>query len=456
MNFKNIAFFLLFAVAALGQAQTVKGLIFENTTIDFGTIENWDNPPAIFKFENTTFDPLYILAPKFSRNILLEYPRNRIESGEKGQIKAYFYTDKKGAFSEVITVYHSKSDKPITLTVKGNIKNLASNALTECPTFGGPAKKASIPLYAFDGLVVNKYTQEAIPNAKVMIVGMESFYASRKGEFKEKVPAGMNLAVVSAQGYRTLNKSFAVGPNGGSVKFELIPIDNVPKEKQEDDSIEETPKDTSAIIEPFVIETPPVEEIPAVEGESDEFSFKEFRANNIVLLIDVSASMKRNGKMDLLKSALFKMVSTVRSVDYVSIITFATTTNQILVKVEGTQKDKLNAAVNALIPAGTTNGVVGLEAAYTLVFENFIPDGNNQVILATDGLFRTDQATLNQIEEYKKKGVKLSVIGFVDDAKGKPAMQRLANTGGGNFIEFNNSPEVDNLLMQELKKNSKR
>lgn len=454
MNLRFLTFFISCWSFVFSFAQSTKGLIFETQTIDFGTIENWDNPPAVFKFENTTFDPLFILAPKYSRNILLEYPRNRIESGEKGQMKAYFYTDKKGAFSETITVYHSKSDKPIILTVKGNIKSIANNALTECPTFGGPAKKATIPVYAFDGLVVNKYTQEPIPNAKVMIVGMESFYASRKGDFKEKVPAGMNLAVVSAQGYRTLNKSFAVGPNGGSVKFELIPLQDVPKESV-DENIEE-PKDTTPIIEPFVIETPPVEDIPSVEGESEEFSFKEFRANNIVLLIDVSASMKRNNKMDLLKSALLKMVNTVRSVDYVSLITFATTTNQILVKVEGTQKDKLNAAVNALVPAGTTNGVVGLEAAYTLVFENFIPDGNNQVILATDGLFRTDQATLNQIEEYKKKGVKLSVVGFGDDAKGKPAMQRLANTGGGNFIEFNDSPEVNDLLMQELKKNSKR
>ncbi len=454
MKLKFFAFFLFLFVGSFAFGQSTKGLIFEKTTIDFGTIENWDNPPAVFKYENTTFDPLFILAPKFSRNVLLEYPRNRIESGDKGQLKAYFYTDKKGPFSETITVYYSSSDQPITLTIKGNIKNIATNALTECPTFGGPAKKAVIPVYSFDGLVVNKFTQEPIPNAKVMIVGMESFYASRRGEFKEKVPAGMNLAVVSAQGYRTLNKSFAVGPNGGSIKFELIPLQDVPPE-QITDKIEE-PKDTTPVEEPFVIETPPVNEIPVIDGESEEFTFREYRANNIVLLIDVSASMKRNNKMELLKSALFKMVQLVRSVDYVSMITFATTTNQLLTKVPGTEKEKLSAAVNRLIPAGTTNGVVGLEAAYTLVFENYIPDGNNQVILATDGLFRTDQATLNQIEEYKKKGVKLSVVGFGDDEKGKPAMQRLANTGGGNFIEFSDSPEVTNLLIQELKRNSKR
>ncbi len=455
MKLRNFAFLLLILMQPLAFAQSVKGLIFDKTTVDFGTVDNWDNPPAVFQFENTTFGPMFILAPKFSRNVLVEYPRNRIESGEKGQVKVFFYTDKKGAFSENITLYYSSSDKPVILTIKGNIKNIAIDALTECPTFGAPPKKATIPLYAFDGLVVNKITQEPIPNAKVTIVGMESFYASRRGEFKEKVQAGMNLAVVSAQGYRTLNKSFAVGPNGGSVKFELIPLQDVPREQLEENEIE-TPQDTTPVEEPFVMQETRVEEIPPVEGETGDFSFREFRANNIVLLIDVSASMKRNGKMESLKSALYKMVDVMRAVDYVSMITFATTTNQILVKVEGTNKTAMNAAVDKLVPAGTTNGVVGLEAAYTLVFENFIPEGNNQVILATDGMFRTDQATLAQIEEYKKKGVKLSVVGFGDDERGKPAMQKLANTGGGNFIEFDNSPEVNSLLIQELKKNSKR
>src|SRR5688500_8682601 len=98
--------FILLGNLVFGQ----RGLQFSESSYNFGTVKVWDNPPAIFTFENTSFDPLYILAPKTSRNVVVEYPRNRIESGEKGEVRIYYYTENTGNFSEEVLLYSSSSN----------------------------------------------------------------------------------------------------------------------------------------------------------------------------------------------------------------------------------------------------------------------------------------------------------------------------------------------------------
>lgn len=445
---KRVFIFFFFTCSTLLlRAQSYKGLLISETTYNFGTVKVWDNPPAVFTFENTSFDPLYILTPKTSRRVYVEYPKNKIESGERGEIKVYFYTNETGSFSEEILLYSSNSDTPVKLQIKGTIKALAENALTQCPDFSSTNKQKTLPDYVIEGIVIDKYTREPIPGAVVRFAGIDAIYTDRNGSFKEKIPVGLYVSLAQAEGYRDLNMMVGVKKDMDKIVYELISTDKQPLEK-----------DTTHEVIPVITDT--IDSIPVLPDETPEFTYRDYKANNIVLLVDVSGSMKQFGKIDSLKSAMLQLAGILRSVDNVTLITFATETNEVLTNVKGDSKAVMVPVIEGLTAKGTTNGVLGLEKAFASALDDFIADGNNQVIVATDGAFNSTRGSegdvLSLIRAYKERGIKLSVIGFGKQTTTLASMEKMAAAGGGNFIHFNGQADVKKALVEEIKSNSKR
>ncbi len=426
-----------------------RGLQFTESSYNFGNVKVWDNPPAIFTFENTSFDPLYILAPKAGRNVVVEYPRNRIESGEKGEIRVYYYTENTGNFSEDITIYSSSSNEPIKLNVKGQIKAMADNALTSCPTFDNNGKVQPLE-FVLEGIVVDKITKEPLKNAVVKFVGIESIYTNGKGEFKQKIPVGLYVSLAKAEGYRDLNMMVTVSKVSEKVVYELLPLEVQPLEK---DTIPVLVIDTNKVDTEQVVVI-----VDTIPDENPNFSAKEYRANNIVFLIDVSGSMKQGGKIDSLKNAMLYMAEELRSIDKISVITFASSTNEVLTNVSGDNKDVIMPVINNLQAKGTTNGVLGLEMAFSEAIDQFIEGGNNQVIVVTDGIFNGSNSNPQQvkalIKAYNDRGIVLSVVGFGKDQQAIQQMTNMANTGKGSFIPFDNGASARPKLIEEIKTRS--
>ncbi|MCB0509473.1 MAG: VWA domain-containing protein, partial [Bacteroidetes bacterium] len=111
---------------------------------------------------------------------------------------------------------------------------------------------------------------------------------------------------------------------------------------------------------------------------------------------------------------------------------------------------------------GLTYGVNGLQTAYELLQYYYIGDGNNQIILATDGLFSSVNAPITENElnkEVRKQAsnnnIRLSVIGFGQDEEGEKLMQKLASNGEGQFIQIKNPWEAKTVLIEEIKLNSR-
>lgn len=447
---KSWAFILFFILSQNLYQQGFKGLLLTETTYNFGAVKVWDNPPAIFTFENTSFDPLYLLAPKMSRNVIVEYPRNRIESGEKGEIRVYFYTEKTGSFSEEVLLYSSISNDPIKLNVKGQIKALADNALTQCPDFdeNGKIKQQE---YVIEGIVVDKITKQPLANSVVKFVGIESIYTNNRGEFKQKIPVGVYISLAKANGYRDLNLMVGVRKDMEKIVYELLPLDVQPLEK---DTI------VPLVVDTVIKDTQVVVVIDTIPDLNPNFSLKEYKANNIVFLIDVSGSMKQNAKIDSLKTAMLYMAEELRNVDRISVITFASKTNEILTNVPGDQKDVIIPTINNLQAKGTTNGVLGLEMAFAEAIDQFIEGGNNQVIVVTDGIFNGSnadpKAVENLIKAYNARGIILSVVGFGKDQAAILQMTKMANVGKGSFIPFESGVSARPKLIEEIKSRSRK
>lgn len=210
--------------------------------------------------------------------------------------------------------------------------------------------------------------------------------------------------------------------------------------------------------------TAEIEKITApviAESFSPELSRTQYAANNVIFLIDISSSMAKENKMDLMKQAMKNMVPALRDIDRVAIIAYNQKTFTILESVKGNQKDLILNAIDSLVPRGLTYGVNGIQNAYDVLETYYISNGNNQIILATDGLFSTVNQTmterqLNKLVKDKatKQNIKLSVVGFGNDPVGDKLMTELALNGSGKFIKIRNQWDAESVLIEEIKVNS--
>ncbi len=175
---------------------------------------------------------------------------------------------------------------------------------------------------------------------------------------------------------------------------------------------------------------------------------------NIVFLIDVSGSMYSEEKLPLLKQSLKLLVDQLRENDKVSLCVYAGNAGLVLPSTNGMQKQKIKDAIDALEAGGSTAGGAGIQLAYKTAKENFIKNGNNRVILCTDGDFNvgisSDDELERMIEKERESGVFLTVLGFgmgnYQDAK----MQKLADKGNGNHAYIDQLSEAKKVLVNEF------
>ncbi|MDP8241060.1 MAG: von Willebrand factor type A domain-containing protein [Candidatus Hatepunaea meridiana] len=175
---------------------------------------------------------------------------------------------------------------------------------------------------------------------------------------------------------------------------------------------------------------------------------------NLVFLLDVSGSMTGANKLPLLKKVFKLLVDQLREEDHISIVTYSSATQLVLPSTSGHNKQRILDAMNALRAGGSTAGGAGIQLAYKTAQESFIPEGNNRVILATDGDFNVgvsdDDELVKMIVEKRKAGIFLSILGFgmgnYKDAK----MEKIADKGNGNYAYIDNIHEGRKVFVDQI------
>lgn len=176
--------------------------------------------------------------------------------------------------------------------------------------------------------------------------------------------------------------------------------------------------------------------------------------SNLVFLIDVSGSMSAQNKLPLLKSAFKLLVDQLRPNDKVAIVVYAGAAGLVLPPTKGSDKQKIKDAFEKLQAGGSTAGGAGIKLAYKTAAENFVQQGNNRIILATDGDFNvgasSDADMVRMIEKEREGGVFLTVLGFGMGNYKDSKMQQLANKGNGNHAYIDNIDEAKKVLVNEF------
>ncbi|WP_338761674.1 VWA domain-containing protein [Bernardetia sp. ABR2-2B] len=189
--------------------------------------------------------------------------------------------------------------------------------------------------------------------------------------------------------------------------------------------------------------------------QGKELDYKNLSASNLVFLIDASGSMTNPNKLPLLRSSLKMLLNEMNEKDHISIVAYAGAAGLVLPSTSVKEKAKILNALENVSAGGSTAGGAGITLAYQIAKENFIKNGNNRVILCTDGDFNVGVSSSDElvklIETKRDDDIFLTVCGFGMGNYMDYQMEELSNAGNGNYFYIDNIQEAKKVFVREMR-----
>lgn len=186
-----------------------------------------------------------------------------------------------------------------------------------------------------------------------------------------------------------------------------------------------------------------------------------FVTNHLIFIIDISKSMDHPQKLPLLKSSIINLIQLLRPEDKLTIITYSTESLVLMDAVSGRSKNEMINIVDGLKAGGQSYGDDAVKLAFELALKNFIPEGNNEIILATDGIFNTPKFNQKSMErmiskQLKSQNILFSTIGFGRNNYAHDFLQSLSSKGSGSYTRVNSQEEIDEGVINGVLSHSRR
>ncbi|MFT5913586.1 MAG: Ca-activated chloride channel family protein [Flammeovirgaceae bacterium] len=189
--------------------------------------------------------------------------------------------------------------------------------------------------------------------------------------------------------------------------------------------------------------------------QGKKLDYDQLAPCNLVFLIDASGSMSSANKLPLLKSSLKLLLNQLNKNDRIAIVAYAGAAGLVLPSTPATEKDKILKALDGVNSGGSTAGGQGIQLAYKIAKENLVSDGNNRVILATDGDFNVGTSStaslVELIEEKRDDGIYLTICGFGMGNYKDGRMEQISNAGNGNYFYIDNILEAKKVFVTEMR-----
>lgn len=439
---------------------------FDKIEHDFGDIKAGDSRVVDIKFRNTTGEKVYLLRIKHGREIKSLVSSKSIMPDSLLLIRIKFNPIETGKFKIYIPIYLSNSLEPFEFSIQGYVKEIDNSMGLACPSFDNKKVEKTL-VFDFTATVLDRKTGEPIKDASITFVtnGTVSQIEKTNGRGVVKTSAliGLYYFVIDANKYIGSEFPKYINKRNDSI---LVYLDK-PKVIVEEEPIALLVEEPVVVIEEkeSVIEKPItlplVDTIPLLKEEAlvvaEEIPIElVYKSNNIVFLLDVSTSMNKEGKLDLLKASLIEMVNGLRPEDRITLISYSTFSKVILDGTPGSEKELLIQKIQAIRAQGVTAGGDGMKLAYKQAKRNYIEGGNNQVIMATDGKFNRGATNLDRlVTKNFQRGIGITVLGIKNKPENAEEMQSIANLGGGNYLVIESYEDSKQLLINEIKRTSR-
>jgi Ca-activated chloride channel family protein len=448
--------------------QAFPQLSLDKTFHDFGEINKGDIRYADFKIINSSSKTIYILRADQDRELSIKFSKKTIEPDSSAFIRIQYNPKETGVFNKKTPLYISSENNPVILSIKGEVKYLEQNPLTDCPDFNYNKDENPIQ-FDVNVKVVDTLTGMPVPNASVLLlksgVPYKAIYTNENGNSESIIQIGLYYIVTEANGYETKEVSIYLNRKHNNMTIylhplpELLLVADTHKIKTSNPQIIQSINSSSLLKDSIKPISNPIQPVLVKLTDSILFaplSIDEYAPNNIVFLIDVSTSMLNQGRLDLLKASMIQLLQPLRSIDKISIITYASSVNLAMPATLASDKENISALIQGLEGGGLTAGDKGINKAYEVCRQALIAEGNNQIILATDGVFKIDQATKGLIKTSSENGIIISVVGIKNSDTAAESMQSIAEHGKGHYIQINNYNDAKRKLIEEVRTNSLR
>lgn len=464
---------------------------FSQTTFDLGIISRLNEDVVELNIANPTTENIYLLRATAERPIDIKYTSKNILSQSAILLRIKLNPKTKGRGQSKVILYFSNLQEPVELTFNYNLKELPRNNLQACPSFNSAdmaqkslaafnrQKKAKIKRYYVSiGKEGQGFEQEEIAentysnnnettevDSEVEQLTYPSIEEMRKAQSgsssQEAKPKGaLHNRNKKENKERKSPEERRNSPSLGQILFG----DTEEEKREETEQLKEAEEELQGEKENIeVAEEEKVQEkeqkVPLIEESTKEEVVNptqeedvlddNYKANNVIFLIDASNSMNNNGKMQLLQTSMTQLLKPLRSIDYLSIVTYAGNARVLLAPTSAIEKDSIKAGIFNIEAEGSTQAVKGLNTAIDIGLSNFIEGGNNQIILATDGAFDIGERNTRlreRIEEAAQKGLKITVVGIKNENYTNSSLKEIADLGDGKLIRLKKQKHSDRLL----------
>ena len=191
--------------------------------------------------------------------------------------------------------------------------------------------------------------------------------------------------------------------------------------------------------------------------QGKQLDYDNLKPSNLVFLVDSSGSMSASNKLPLLKKSLKLLLNELDDRDRIAIVAYAGSAGLVLPSTPATRKTEILNALDRLNAGGSTAGGAGIKLAYDVAKKNLIEDGNNRVILCTDGDFNVGASSsgdlVRMIEEKRKDDVFLTICGFGMGNYKDSRMEDISNAGNGNYFYIDSIREAKKVFVKEMRAN---
>ncbi|MFY8137048.1 MAG: vWA domain-containing protein [Flavobacteriales bacterium] len=436
MNLK--IFLLIFSFFFLIENSANAQLAVNPQKLNFGDVTKDTDMVVDIIIENKSSKPDLLLRSTFSNEFEVKFSTKQLEPNGQLVVRLKFNPRKKGVFQEVGELYFASMSTPIQIPISAKVLYVNVNGNTPCPDFSTRAADCCSKNF-FLVEVYDADTNEPIEGAFVRLEeeGYLHLRLKTNNEGKVSNEARIGFYELSAEKEGYDKKVLSSYVNNANAKFVFY------LKRNSDPS-------TGSGTEEKDIEREQEVEV------SLELPVDRFVPNNVVFLLDISGSMGVGDKLELMQYSLQELVSVLRSVDRMALVSYAGDATVLQATTSGTNKQELREIVAGIRTGGKTSGAKGFKKAYQLLQKSKIQGGNNQLIVITDGAFAVeDQKDIEKmVKRYAAKGYETTVVAIEANNFAKDKLGFVSQLGNGSFLQVEDKTSAERVLIEELKKQS--
>ena len=461
-------------------------VMVDQANINYGDLDAYSNRWVDVTLTNLDVRSTVVLRSSFPPDYTFRFSTKTLAPDSSLTLRIKANPRKEGFFKDEVEIWFTTMNAPLVLTFVGEVKEIDFSDNPACPSF------REMPPGCCQGsnaevLTVDAVTGAPLGKSRVRLVERgrlrDTYQTDRKGQLTLEVPIAYYLVIADHEGYLPADSALYINRRTGRLTLALQPESQPEREvlkllagpeqlppstlsttpaqpalQDVEGELQSMPEMDAPDPEPKPVPVPePTPEFDVAVAE-DRFSEAAYAPNNIVFLIDVSASMKKQGRLELLRASMLQLSEVLRPGDKVSVVTYAVKPEIVLEPTSGEDKAAIQRVVTELEADGMTYGIRGFRAAYELARAASIPGGNNEVIVVSDGAFRVqDQEKIERlIAKSADAGIVTSMVGIRSIPGMYNKLEAMGEMGNGAFVPMTGFDQCKTVLIEEIKTRSRR